>query len=108
MPRRVSAYNSELHTLNVFVSSAAFFLGVGLQIFLVNLIWSVVFKSARTEANPWQSLSLEWQLPSPVPVHNFDRIPIINSDPYGYQLSRRAGCRRSFGPHVIAGEAGAT
>ena len=36
------------------------------------------------EANPWGSRSIEWQLPSPVPVHNFDRIPVFSSDPYGY------------------------
>jgi cytochrome c oxidase subunit 1 len=35
-------------------------------------------------ANPWNSLSIEFQLPSPVPVHNFDRIPVFSSDPYGY------------------------
>ena len=35
-------------------------------------------------ANPWGSRSIEWQLPSPVPVHNFDRIPVFSSDPYGY------------------------
>jgi hypothetical protein len=23
-------------------------------------------------------------LPSPVPVHNFDRIPVISGDPYDY------------------------
>ena len=34
--------------------------------------------------NPWASRSIEFQLPSPVPVHNFDRIPVFSSDPYGY------------------------
>ena len=43
-----------------------------------------LFARITAPANPWASLSLEWQLPSPVPVHNFDRIPVITSDPYGY------------------------
>ena len=34
--------------------------------------------------NPWGSRSIEWQLPSPVPVHNFDRMPVIDVDPYDY------------------------
>jgi cytochrome c oxidase subunit 1 len=35
-------------------------------------------------ANPWRSKSLEWQLPTPVPVNNFEQIPVIDSDPYDY------------------------
>jgi cytochrome c oxidase subunit 1 len=53
-------------------------------IFLVNLVYSVVFARVPAPANPWASRSLEWQLPSPVPVHNFDEIPVITSDPYDY------------------------
>ena len=38
--------------------------------------------------DPWSSKSIEWQLPSPVPVQNFDRIPVFSSDPYGYGEGR--------------------
>ena len=84
MPRRVSSYNASLHTLNVFVSMAAFCLGISMLVFAANLVWSYVFKREPAEQNPWHSKSLEWQLPTPVPVHNFERIPVINSAPYGY------------------------
>jgi cytochrome c oxidase subunit 1 len=84
MPRRVSAYNPSLHTLNVFVSSAAFCLGASMLVLLANLVWSLALRREPAEANPWHSKSLEWQLPTPVPVHNFDRIPVINSAPYSY------------------------
>ena len=42
-------------------------------------------------ANPWRSKSLEWQMATPVPVNNFEQIPVIDSDPYDYgtPLSRR-------------------
>jgi heme/copper-type cytochrome/quinol oxidase subunit 1 len=30
------------------------------------------------------AVALEWQLPTPVPVHNFDQVPVIDSDPYDY------------------------
>jgi len=43
-----------------------------------------VFARVPTGMNPWGSKSIEWQLPSPVPVHNFDRIPTFGSDPYPY------------------------
>ena len=103
MPRRVSSYNADLHTLNVFVSIAAFCLGLSMLVFLGNLVWSLVFRRERAESNPWRSKSLEWQLPSPVPVYNFERIPTITSHPYGYGLPE-APAVADFGPRVVAGE----
>ena len=44
--------------------------------------WSIMREPAP--ANPWDSKSLEWQTPTPVPVENFERPPIIDSDPYDY------------------------
>ena len=32
----------------------------------------------------WRSRALEWQLPTPVPVINFARIPVITGGPYDY------------------------
>ncbi len=59
-------------------------LGLSMLVFLSNLVWSLAFVKKPAEANPWESRSIEFQLPSPVPVHNFDRIPVFSSDPYGY------------------------
>jgi cytochrome c oxidase subunit 1 len=107
MPRRVSSYNASLHTLNVFVSIMAFCLGLSMLIFLYNLVWSLLFKRDRAADNPWESKSLEWQLPTPVPVYNFEQIPTITGDPYGYGSPDTPtvdfGRRRA----VAAGEAGA-
>jgi cytochrome c oxidase subunit 1 len=86
MPRRVTAYNASLHTLNVFVSIMAFCLGLSMLIFLGNLVWSLVLKRERAPDNPWESKSIEWQIPTPVPPHNFDTIPTFTADPYGYGL----------------------
>jgi len=36
------------------------------------------------EANPWRSKSIEWQLPTPVPVYDFAQIPVFDHDPYDY------------------------
>jgi cytochrome c oxidase subunit 1 len=107
MPRRVSSYNPSLHTLNVFVSISAFCLGLSMLIFLANLVWSLVLKRERAESTPWQSLSLEWQLPSPVPVYHFARIPTIHNDPYGYGLPERPAVA-DLGQRVIAGEGAAS
>jgi cytochrome c oxidase subunit 1 len=82
MPRRVSFYEPKFHTLNVWVSISAFVLGLSMLIFLVNTVYSLIFVRRRAERNPWRSKSLEWQTPTPVPVNNFEQIPVIDSDPH--------------------------
>jgi cytochrome c oxidase subunit I len=83
-PRRVFEYQQNLQTLNDWVSVSSFFLGGSILIFLVNFVYSTVIVRKRETGNPWQSRSLEWQLPSPPPIENFRRIPVVISGPYEY------------------------
>jgi cytochrome c oxidase subunit 1 len=106
MPRRVTAYNPSLHTLNVFVSIMAFCLGLSMLLFLGNLVWSMIFKRERASDNPWASKSIEWQIPTPVPAHNFDTIPTITADPYGYGFPDRQTVDWT-GPKTVPAGAGA-
>ncbi|HEV2981734.1 MAG TPA: hypothetical protein VGX51_09905, partial [Solirubrobacteraceae bacterium] len=68
--------------------ASAYVLGLSLLLFLANVVWSLVFKRQPAEANPWESKSIEWQLPTPVPVHDFDRMPVFDGDPYPYGDAR--------------------
>jgi cytochrome c oxidase subunit 1 len=83
-PRRVFEYAPRLQTLNDFASISAYCLGASFIIFIVNFVWSVWIDPKRAPANPWDSKGLEWQTPTPVPEHNFDRIPVVYADPYHY------------------------
>ena len=91
MPRRAVTYAGYLHGGNTWVSMSAFVLGASMLVFIGNFIWSMVFARVPAGPNPWGSKSIEWQLPSPVPVHNFDRIPTFGPDPYPYGVSDGAG-----------------
>jgi cytochrome c oxidase subunit 1 len=84
MPRRVVTYPSYFQGLNDWVSVSAFCLGLSMLVFLGNVIYSLVIKREPAEPNPWHSKSIEWQLPTPVPVHDFDRTPVFDADPYPY------------------------
>jgi cytochrome c oxidase subunit 1 len=66
------------------VSVSAFCIGLSMLVFLYNLIWSMLVKREPAAVNPWNSKSAEFQLPTPVPVHDFDQIPVFDSDPYPY------------------------
>ena len=65
------------------LSSPQVFL-LSMLVFLANVLYSLVIVRKPAESNPWGSKSLEWQVPTPVPVHNFDRIPVFDADPYDY------------------------
>jgi len=58
-------------------------LGVSTLPFILNMISSWIL-GKRAPANPWNAIGLEWLIPSPPPVENFEEIPIVVSGPYGY------------------------
>jgi cytochrome c oxidase subunit I len=84
MPRRVFEYADNLAGINQWSSISSFLLGGSMLIFLINFVMSTLFWRVRETGNPWRSRSLEWQIPTPVPSGNFDRVPVILSDPYEY------------------------
>jgi len=83
-PRRVFTYAKGLQGLNDFSSVSAFLLGASFLIFVANLVYSLYINPQKAPANPWDSLGLEWQTATPIPVYNFERIPVIMTDPYHY------------------------
>jgi cytochrome c oxidase subunit 1 len=84
MPRRVVTYPANLQFLNDWVSVSAYVIGLSMLVFLWNVIYTQLIRREPEVANPWHSKSAEWQLPTPVPLHDFDRFPVFDSDPYPY------------------------
>ena len=83
MPRRVADYAQEFETINLIESIGAFGLGLASLIFLFNFIWSWS-RGQRVPHNPWGGMTLEWQLPTPTPIFNFDEPPQVVGSPYAY------------------------
>ena len=83
-PRRVFEYARNLQTLNDWVSISSFVLGFSILLFVINFVWSMVVVRERETGNPWNSRGLEWQVPSPPPVYNFEHVPVVLSGPYEY------------------------
>ncbi len=83
MPRRVADYSEQFATWNMIISVASFALGLSSLIFLYNMVASWR-GGKRAPANPWNALTLEWQVSSPPPIFNFDHIPTVVGGPYEY------------------------
>ena len=83
MPRRVSTYATQFSDLNLFISIASFGLGLSVLLFIYNIVTSWR-GGPRSVSNPWRGMTLEWQVSSPPPVFNFDRVPTVVGGPYEY------------------------
>ncbi len=83
MPRRVASYDPEFTFWNVLASIGAFLLGVSTVPFILNMIgsWS---QGEKAPKNPWRAIGLEWLISSPPMVENFEELPIVIGEPYGY------------------------
>lgn len=86
MLRRVSSYAPEYEFWNIIASIGGFLLGVSTLPFILNMIGSSVH-GPQASKNPWRAIGLEWLVASPPPVENFEEIPIVVGEPYGYGKS---------------------
>jgi cytochrome c oxidase subunit I len=89
MPRRVADYDPQFAGPNFVTSIFAFVLIAGVGMFFYNVIASWI-AGEKAVANPWNALSLEWQTPTPVPLENFETIPVITAGPYEYGVPAAA------------------
>jgi cytochrome c oxidase subunit 1 len=83
MPRRYYDYLPEYQGLHQLSTVGSWILIAGILIMLVNLIHSIRNGRPSPEKDPWGGgRTLEWTVPSPPPLENFDEIPTINRGAY--------------------------
>jgi cytochrome c oxidase subunit 1 len=83
MPRRVADYPPQFATANLIATLGAYTIAVGMLLFLYCIVHS--WRSgAPAGPNPWRGKTLEWFVPSPPPLENFEVLPVVTGDAYGY------------------------
>jgi cytochrome c oxidase subunit 1 len=80
-PRRYYDYLPRFHFLQVVSTVGSWILVAGL-IYLAVILIKALRHGAPAEANPWGGTTLEWQVPSPPPLLNFDTLPVVTGGPY--------------------------
>lgn len=83
MPRRYYDYVESFHDGNIISSLGAFVLIIGATIIIINLIRGAI-NGPKADADPWGGKTLEWTIPSPPSLENFDEIPTVTKGPYDY------------------------
>ena len=83
MPRRYFNHLPRYNFGHDVATVGSWILISGLLIFFGALL-SAVFRGKKAGDNPWHGVTLEWTVPSPPPVENFDEIPEVTSGPYSF------------------------
>jgi len=97
MPRRYYhpyeyEFMKHLQGLNQYIWIAAIMAFLGLCLFTYNIFYSMYF-GKKSGANPWNVGTLEWQISSPPPVHNFDVIPTVYNGPHEFSHPKQTDGR---------------
>lgn len=87
MRRRIADYDPALgfDFLHLLITISAFLIAISVLIFLYNFFTSIK-KGEPAEGNIWHSRSPEWQVPSPMPAHNYEEAFEVVGEPYDYGL----------------------
>lgn len=89
-PRRVADPGAYFSVGNMVSSIGAYVIMLGMLTFLGAILFSLR-RGEPAGANPWGARTLEWQTPTPVPLENFEVLPIVTEDFYGYSEDRASG-----------------
>ena len=84
MPRRYYDYPPQFHTLHLISTIGSWILIAGLIWIFFNLL-QALRKGQKAGDNPWGGATLEWQIPSPPPMNNFEKIPTVKKGPYEFR-----------------------
>jgi cytochrome c oxidase subunit 1 len=77
MPRRYWDYDPQYTIFHQLSTIGAFVLGISMFVTVVSLV-SSLWTGKRAPRNPWGATTLEWQAPTPPPLYNFEKPPILH------------------------------
>ncbi|HEV2580638.1 MAG TPA: cbb3-type cytochrome c oxidase subunit I [Ktedonobacteraceae bacterium] len=70
-------------TANLIASLFAILIAASVFTLVYNVIITLV-RGERAVANEWGAKTLEWSVPTPVPLENFEELPVVTSLPYDF------------------------
>lgn len=79
MPRRIFTYSADQgwNIWNLVSSLGAYTTALGGIVFFINLFYSLK-AGQKAPADAWDGRTLEWSIPSPPPIYNFAKDPVVH------------------------------
>ena len=85
MPRRYATYLEKWEGYHQASTIGALILAVGVGMMVVYFVHSL-FAGEKAKANQWGGVTLEWDSPSPPPLYNFEKDPVVTREVYDYSV----------------------
>jgi cytochrome c oxidase subunit 1 len=83
MPRRYANYVPEWTGYHQASTIGAMILGSGVALMVYYLVASL-FQGKKAMENQWGGVTLDWHTPTPPPLENFDKPPVMTTEVYDY------------------------
>jgi cytochrome c oxidase subunit 1 len=83
MPRRYYDHLPQFHTAHVIATIGSWPLVAGIVVVFATLAHALL-RGTPAPANPWGGVTLEWQVPSPPPVEDFETLPTVDRPTYAF------------------------
>ena len=80
----VYEFMEKLIPINTMITWSAFLMGAAQVVFVVNFVYTIFWKKEPAPENPWEVGTLEWTVPTPIPVYNFKEIPTVRCGPHEF------------------------
>ncbi len=96
MPRRYYDYLPQFETGNFLAGFGGMIMVAGMLLMFINL-WASFRVRVKASADPWGGTTLEWQVPSPPPLHNFVNEPRIPDYPYDFSEVLKGAAQKADG-----------
>ncbi|HEU4417428.1 MAG TPA: cbb3-type cytochrome c oxidase subunit I [Planctomycetota bacterium] len=83
MPRRYATYVPEYEAYHKASTIGAMIIGLGMALMLYYLVASLL-QGKKAMQNQWGGVTLEWHTPTPPPLENFEKPPVMVGEVYDY------------------------
>ncbi|MCU6710706.1 cbb3-type cytochrome c oxidase subunit I [Paenibacillus sp. J5C_2022] len=106
MTRRFNEYNFDMgwQPLNVVSTVGAFLMGIAFIFQVWQIAHSIKFLKKETTGDNWDGRTLEWSIPSPAPMYNFARLPVVTHQDDWWEKKQRKLRGEPDAPEVAAAE----
>jgi cytochrome c oxidase subunit 1 len=79
MPRRVAYYAPQFESINQFIGVSAFVMGLAQLLIIAQIVYTLKW-GKKVGNDPWdhhpETRTFEWEIPSPPPAYNFEKLPV--------------------------------
>ncbi|KQO13764.1 cbb3-type cytochrome c oxidase subunit I [Paenibacillus sp. Leaf72] len=91
MTRRFNEYNFDMgwQPLNIVSTVGAFIMGLAFLFQVWQIAHSIKFYKKEPTGDSWDGRTLEWSIPSPAPLYNFARVPVVDSEDAWWEEKQR-------------------